>query len=57
MKFLHSFKFRFILVFSLFIVLFCVIFTTTSIRSVVQTTLNVFFQQGDPLVQKAANHH
>ena len=55
MKFLHSFKFRFILVFSLFIVLFCVIFTSTSIRSVVQTTLNVFFQQGDPLVQKAAN--
>jgi methyl-accepting chemotaxis protein len=35
-------------------VLFCAIFTTTSIRGVVETSLNVFFQQGDPLVRKAA---
>ena len=54
MHFLHSFRFRFILVFGLFIVLFCAIFTTTSIRGVVETSLNVFFQQGDPLVRKAA---
>lgn len=54
MKFLHSFKFRFILIFSIFIVVFCIIFTSTSIRSVMSTTLNVFFQQGDPLVQRAA---
>ncbi len=54
MSFLHSFKFRFILVFSTFIILFCTIFTATSIRGVVSTTLNVFYQQGDPLVRKAA---
>lgn len=54
MNFLHSFRFRFVLVFGFFIVLFCAIFTSTSIRGVVETTLNVFFQQGDPLVRKAA---
>lgn len=55
MHFLHSFRFRFMLVFNLFLILFCIIFTSTSIRGVVETTLSVFFQQGEPLVRKAVS--
>ncbi len=53
MHFLHSFKFKFIFICSLFVVLFCAIFTITSINGIVETTLSVFFQQGDPLIRKA----
>ena len=54
MKIVHSLKFRFIVVFSLFIVLLCAITAIFAIRDTTDSALKVFTQAGIVIVEKAA---
>jgi methyl-accepting chemotaxis protein len=54
MKLTHSLKFRFVLFFSLFIIVLCVVSSFLSLRSAANMATNIFNAQGITMTEKAA---